>query len=171
MFTTFGWNRVSVLQGGLPAWQHSGFPIETTPPIAPTVTTRPLPLQYQPNGVQTLESMRSNVEIPTFSVIDARSERRFLGLDPEPRAGLRSGNIPNSINIPFLSVLTNDGFLKPTTALKQLFEQHNITPQTPVACTCGSGITACIVALALASIQHPSPISVYDGSWMEWGSQ
>lgn len=173
MLTAFGWNRVSVLQGGLPAWQAATLPLETNQPTVthPLYATQQLGLTYQPTAVQTLMSMQNNVSTNAFAVVDARSERRFLGLDPEPRAGLRSGTIPNSTNIPFTSVLTDNGFLKPIPELQQLFQQHNISPQTPVACTCGSGITACIVALALASIQHPSPVSVYDGSWMEWGSQ
>jgi thiosulfate/3-mercaptopyruvate sulfurtransferase len=172
MLAAFGWQRVSVLQGGLPAWQKANLPIETgtTPPVKPS--NQPLGLVYHAEKVKTLDAMMQNLSAPQFSVIDARAAGRFYGTTPEPRVGLKSGHIPHSHNLPFTNLLTTEGFLKPVAELQQLLASIGVTEDAtmPVACTCGSGITACVVALALEAVGYTGTVSVYDGSWMEWGS-
>jgi thiosulfate/3-mercaptopyruvate sulfurtransferase len=103
----------------------------------------------------------------SYSIIDARAEVRFLGLAPEPRNGLRCGHIPHSHNIPFERVLENGLYMKPVDALQKVFSTK-VEPQQKLIFSCGSGVTACILALA-AELAGYSHISVYDGSWSEWG--
>jgi len=170
MLSAFGWHRVSVLQGGLPAWVNAGFPVESGEATPVSATNKSLGLVYNPEKVKTLEAMMQNIVTPAFTVLDARSAGRFEGTAPEPRAGLKSGHIPDSLNLPFSDLITPDGYLKSADELKSLFENVGIADAaTPVACSCGSGITACVVALALESVGHTGVVSVYDGSWLEWG--
>jgi thiosulfate/3-mercaptopyruvate sulfurtransferase len=173
MLTTFGWHRVSLLQGGLPAWLKAGLPVETGKPAALcNPTKQSLALVFNPEKVQTVEAMIQNLTNPHCLVLDARSSGRFEGTAPEPRTSLKSGHIPNSRNLPFTELLTSDGFLKSTVELDACFTNVGITdPMMPVACSCGSGITACVVALALAVQGHQGVVSVYDGSWLEWGGR
>jgi thiosulfate/3-mercaptopyruvate sulfurtransferase len=172
MLSTFGWHRTSILQGGLPAWLQAGLPVEngySSFPLKPTV--EPLGLVFNTEKVKTLDAMMQNLATPEFLVIDARSAGRFEGSAPEPRAGLKSGNIPNSRNLPFIELLTADGFFKPKHQLQAIFEKVGIAnPTESVTCSCGSGITACVVALALEALGHEGVVSVYDGSWLEWGA-
>jgi len=100
-------------------------------------------------------------------VLDARSERRFKGLDPEPRPGVRSGHMPNAKNLPFPEVL-NGGLLKSVSELQEIFVNLSLDHQDAIITSCGSGITACILTLA-ADVAGFSRLSVYDGSWAEWG--
>lgn len=102
---------------------------------------------------------------PTFSVIDARSEGRFKGLEPEPREGLRRGHMPNAVNIPFASVLEDGKMLLSKPQLQSIFEKYK---DKNMVFSCGSGVTACIVALAAEQAGYKN-LSVYDGSWSEWG--
>jgi thiosulfate/3-mercaptopyruvate sulfurtransferase len=171
MLATFGWHRLSILQGGLPEWLKAGFPMETgSATTAESFPKLPLGLVFNAKKVKTLDAMMQNLATPEFTVLDARSVGRFNGSAPEPRAGLKSGHIPNSRNLPFTELLTAEGFLKPKDELESLLEAVGITnPTVSVACSCGSGITACVLALALKSIGHQGAVSVYDGSWLEWG--
>jgi thiosulfate/3-mercaptopyruvate sulfurtransferase len=167
--------QIALLQGGLPAWQEAGLTTESGYTCkADRLEGGALSLVLEEANVATkqavLEAVASNETKPLVSIVDARSADRFAGAVPEPRAGLRAGHIPTSINLPFSQLLTPDGSLKPADALAPLLVSVvGADKQQPVVCTCGSGITACIIALALETLGYEA-VSVYDGSWAEWGA-
>ena len=166
MFKAFGHKNVAVLDGGFPAWKYASFKVE------PKKATEKIVLgnfkaYYNPKYMRFFDDIVETVKSKSHVVIDARSESRFKGLEPEPRQGLRSGNIPDSINLPYTSLLAN-GCLKTSTELKAIFTDI-VSADNAIIFSCGSGITACILALG-AEISGYENISVYDGSWTEWGS-
>lgn len=165
MFKTMGAERVQILEGGFKGWKKAGFAIETGPPETP----RPVKFHanFTPDRIATLEDILSNLESGRATVLDARSTERFEGTAPEPREGLRSGHIPGSLSLPF-QALTQDGTLKPEQELVKIFSELGIAQQTPIITSCGSGVTAAVIALALDTIGHKNH-SLYDGSWSEWG--
>jgi thiosulfate/3-mercaptopyruvate sulfurtransferase len=111
-----------------------------------------------------------NLETRQEQVVDARSAGRFAGTEPEPREGLRGGHIPGSRNLPYELLFRQDGTLLPRDDLRRLFETARVDPGRPVVTTCGSGVSACVLALGLHLIGRPDA-SVYDGSWTEWGGR
>ncbi|MFM1960273.1 MAG: hypothetical protein RL588_1790 [Pseudomonadota bacterium] len=157
--------RVQVLDGGLPAWKAAGFPLEGGAPRPP----RPVGVAagFSPDRVRDLSAVRRALSDRTAQVVDARSAPRFRGEAPEPRPGLRSGHMPGARNLPFDRLLTTEGRLKPPAALAEAFAEAGVDPAMPVVTTCGSGVTASVLALALEVLGHPA--AVYDGSWAEWG--
>ena len=165
LFKSMGHENVFALNGGLQEWINSGFP---------TVNNREEQFElgnfeaiFQPQSLIDYQGIQKNLETNTALVVDARSELRFLGKAPEPREGLRSGNIPNSCNLHYESLLEN-GKYKSVEELKKrliLFENEN-----SIIFSCGSGITACILFLAASEFMQ-AKLSVYDGSWTEWGSR
>lgn len=168
MLRAMGVETVSVMQGGLPAWQAKGLPVEVGPGDLPnamgTVTAC-----FQPEWVAQFEDVkRVSSGERAATILDARSAPRFAGLQPEPRPGLRSGHIPGSKNLPFTKLIDDDGYFYPAERLRQTFEDLGVTTDASVLFTCGSGVTACIPALAMASL-GASRVTVYDGSWAEWG--
>jgi thiosulfate/3-mercaptopyruvate sulfurtransferase len=118
--------------------------------------------------VRTLEQMRDNIEAAREQVLDARSRGRFAGTEPEPRAGLRGGHIPKSLNLPYDAMYRPDGTLLPREELRRRFESSGLDLERPVVTTCGSGVTASVLALGLHAIGAKA-VAVYDGSWSEWG--
>ena len=162
MFRAMGHEQVAVLDGGLPAWIQAGY--ETAPTLA--ASTGRGDFISQPQGELFVDSIYvlHALTDPTFSVIDARSEGRFKGLEPEPREGLRRGHMPNAVNIPFTSVLENGKMLSKS-RLQSIFEKYG---DQHLIFSCGSGVTACVTALAAEQAGHKN-LSVYDGSWSEWG--
>jgi thiosulfate/3-mercaptopyruvate sulfurtransferase len=114
--------------------------------------------------------MRRNVATRVEQVVDARSRGRFEGTEPEPRAGLRGGHIPGSLNLPYETLYRPDGTLLPPDALRAAFIDAGVDLGKPITTTCGSGITASVLALALHVIGRPE-VAVYDGSWTEWGGR
>jgi thiosulfate/3-mercaptopyruvate sulfurtransferase len=162
MFRAMGHQNIAVLNGGLPAWQEEGFEVE--PVQAQSYPPGDFKANFNPQMVKDVESIINNLEQPSVTVIDARSENRFYGISPEPRKGLRGGHIPGSVNIPYESVLENGKF-RPKSELSKIFKQFG--QEKPLVFSCGSGITACIVLLAGELVQN-NPKSVYDGSWTEW---
>jgi thiosulfate/3-mercaptopyruvate sulfurtransferase len=167
MFRVMGAEDVSVLNGGLPKWKAEGRPLmmgEPTPRTPRHFTSR-----RNLDLVRDVDDMKALVQDGSAVIVDARSPERFSGKAPEPREGLRSGHMPGAHNVPYGQVLNGDGTLKPAAELEAIFEKAGIDHHKPVVTSCGSGITACVLALALAETGHIRT-SVYDGSWAEWGA-
>ncbi len=169
MLRLFGHNRVSVLDGGLRSWLAiSG--VTESGPILPThrggFTVR------ASVGAQmiSITNLRQLVEQGVAGQIaDARSPGRFAGIEPEPRAGLRSGRMPGASNVPIASLINDKGGLRSLEDIAEAFNAGGIDPALPVITTCGSGVTACGLALGLALLGNEK-VRVYDGSWSEWGA-
>lgn len=166
LFKVMGHSKVAVLNGGLPAWQAAKLPVESFQKH--TFTDGDFQANFQADQFQDTKAMQANIASQDRAVIDARSEGRFQGTAPEPRAGLSSGHIPGSYNIPFTEVLEN-GHYKPSAELSAIFNQLDLQ-QDKLTFSCGSGITACIVLLAAEQALGDLPKAVYDGSWTEWAS-
>ena len=162
LFTIMGHENVWVLDGGLPAYAKENLPLEKFEKR--TYTIGDFESKLKPEMVKTTTQILSNIDSKEAVLIDARSSDRFLGETKEPRAGLRSGHIPGSINIPYSNVLKDGKLLSKEELIKILPQQNN-----PLYFSCGSGVTACIVWMAYELIGDTNPKAVYDGSWTEWG--
>jgi len=170
-FRAFGFEAVSVLDGGLPKWRREGKPLEYGPAAPPTSPARPFRPRLDRRWVRTLDEMRVNVTTGAETVIDARSAGRFAGTEPEPRPGLRGGHIPGSKSLPFQQLVdSSTGTMHPLAALALAFAEAGLENSKPAVLTCGSGLTASILALALHRLGR-EPVAVYDGSWSEWGAR
>ena len=166
-FRTFGARRVAVLDGGFPAWTAGGFPTE-----AGEATMRE-PVEfvaaYDERAVVALGEVRGTLATGSAQVLDARSPARFTGEEPEPRAGMRSGHMPGAVNLHYGSLL-RDGRMADPATIEAALHRAGIDPDRPIVTTCGSGVTAAILLLAIERTGRPSP-ALYDGSWSEWGSR
>jgi thiosulfate/3-mercaptopyruvate sulfurtransferase len=163
MFRAMGHDQVTVLDGGLPAWIHAGF--ETVTQLKKRPGQRGDFVSHpQPQAFVDSNDVLKALHDEDFRVLDARSSNRFHGLEEEPREGLRRGHMPNAINIPFANVLEG-GVLKSRSSLRSIFDQYK---NKKMIFSCGSGVTACILALAAEQAGYKD-LSVYDGSWSEWG--
>lgn len=165
MFKTMGHSEVYVLDGGLPSWLGCEFPTHTGYNTAET--TGDFIANFDPSRIKYIEDIQKNIEDQQFDMFDARSAQRFNGEVPEPRAGLRNGNIPHSISLPYAEVI-NDGKYKSIEELQAIFHHYG-TSNEELVFSCGSGITACILLLA-AELSVDNPTAIYDGSWTEWGT-
>ena len=168
MFRYFGHDDVAVLDGGLPKWRAEGRPLESLDPMP-----RDRHFTARVNGLllREFDQVKANVGSSREQVLDARSAGRFTGAEPEPRAGLKSGRIPGSLNLPFNELVdANTGTMKPADALRQAYEAAGIDFNRPVITSCGSGVTASALTLGLYLLGHRD-VSVYDGSWSEWGGR
>ena len=164
-FRLMGKMDVAVLDGGFPKWQAEGREIEDMPPI---IRDRHMTVSRQNQLVKDVTQVAHAAKLGEAEILDARSAARFRGEAPEPRAGLRSGHIPGSKNIPFAEVLNPDGTMKEPAALKAVFLAAGVDLAKPAITSCGSGVTAAILSLALERIGHRNH-ALYDGSWSEWG--
>ena len=159
-FRAFGHERVSVLDGGLPKWRAEGRPVETG-----------YAAEVRPELVRARDDMLANIESHAEQVLDARSAGRFAATEPEPRAGMRGGHIPGSLNLPYTELLDPASrTFRDKAALKAAFEAAGLDLDKPVATTCGSGVSAAVLALGLYELGR-TDAAVYDGSWSEWGSR
>jgi len=161
MFRAMGHRDVKVLDGGLKAWEASEGEIEDLPPMPPE---RHYTARKRADLVRDMPQMRRHVEAGDAKILDARDSGRFNGTSPEPREGLSSGHIPGSVCVPASSLLTTDGLMKPESDLAEMLADY---ASGPVITTCGSGVSAAVIALALARIGNYDA-AVYDGSWSEW---
>jgi len=167
-FRTFDHDHVLVLDGGMTQWQALGLPTLSGPE---SVVSRTFQAIHRPGLVRTLDQMRDALGHPETQIVDARPPGRFNGQEPEPRPGLRSGHIPGSRNVFFKTLIDPETqCLLPPTQLEQAFKAGGIDPDKPVITTCGSGVTASVLALGLYCLGNEYA-AVYDGSWSEWGQR
>jgi len=161
----FGLTNIAVLDGGLPKWQAEGRSTASGKINTATGTLNATPqINLVRNAAQVLDASKTSCE----QIIDARAPARFRGEVPEPRAGLRAGHMPNARNVFFKSLLNTDGTLKPDAELTAIFKAQGVDLTKPVITSCGSGVTASVLSLALQKIGHTNH-TLYDGSWSEWG--
>jgi thiosulfate/3-mercaptopyruvate sulfurtransferase len=167
MFRVMGHADVAVLDGGFEAWRAAGGGVEDLPPHF--VADRHFTVRPRRDLVRDLDQMKQTVDAGGAQIVDARSAGRFNGTVPEPRPGLRSGHMPGSFNVPYGEVLAADGRFKPEADIRAAFEKAGVDLSKPIVNSCGSGVTAAILALAQSVAGHDGA-AVYDGSWTEWGA-
>jgi len=162
----YGVKEVFILEGGLPKWVHEGRPLESG-------DAHPRPRVFTPrldeSFVASLDEVREALATGSAQVVDARPADRFCGEAPEPRPGLKSGHMPGSLNLPFVDIVEH-GRLKSPEALKATFAEHKIDLMKPIITSCGSGVSAAILALAVEEAGGKVE-GLYDGSWAEWGGR
>jgi len=167
-FRAFGHDDVAVLDGGFRKWLKEDRPVESDKPMP---RERHFTARFNHVLVRDLAEIKRNIGTAREQLLDARSRGRFAGTEPEPRAGLRGGHIPGSLNLPYeLLIDSPSGTMKPAEALVRLFAEAGVDMKRPVVTTCGSGVTASLLALGLHLVGHKDT-AVYDGSWSEWGAR
>ncbi len=167
MFKVFGHDDVAVLDGGLPKWQREGRPTDDGPPAA--VQERHFTPQFRAMMVRGIADVAKGLSSGAIQVADARSGTRFRGEEAEPRPGVRPGHMPGARNVHYASLLAADGTLKPQAELAKTFTSAGINLEKPIVTSCGSGVTAGILTLALTELGTRDH-ALYDGSWTEWGA-
>ncbi|MBU2949188.1 sulfurtransferase [Tamlana agarivorans] len=165
LFKAFGYENVAILNGGFPAWNAANYPVEKAQFYQGT--SGDFNAELQPGFMQFFNDVKMASENKSHTIIDARASERYQCKVPEPKEGLRMGTIPNSVNLSFTDLLS-EGKLKSKADIEKAF-QKLVKKDEPIIFSCGSGITACVLALG-ATISGYENISVYDGSWTEWGS-
>ncbi len=166
-FTIMGATHVFVLNGGLPKWQAENRPLESgAPSLAPAVF-EPV---FHAGAVADYDDVEEASHNDDAAIVDARPAARFKGETPEPRAGVRSGHIPNSFNLPHGQILNADGTMKDPDIIRAIFEAAGVNLQKDIITSCGSGVTAAVLTLGL-TVAGIKNTRLYDGSWSEWGSR
>jgi thiosulfate/3-mercaptopyruvate sulfurtransferase len=165
MFRLYGHDSVAVLDGGLPRWRVEGHPVESGDPTPTPATFR---ASFRPALLASAEDVATALADGSATVVDVRPADRFAGNAPEPRPGVRSGHMPGARNLPYNRLLAADQTVLPPAEILAQFAAIGHQPGAPLITSCGSGVTACIAALALASAGYPDT-TIFDGSWSEWG--
>jgi len=166
-FRAMGHGAVAVLDGGLPKWLGEGGSVASGPPAIATTNYKADP---QPDMVSNADDIRAALNSDQPSVVDARPAARFFADAPEPRAGLRPGHMPGAHNLPFGALLNDDATMRAADEITALFTGAGADLEHPIITTCGSGVTAAVLSLALETIDHRRH-SLYDGSWAHWGDK
>lgn len=165
MFQLMGFTNIAILDGGFPEWKAKNYPTEM--PQNRKLQPGNFKANYQPQKIQFTNDVLENIETENSVLLDARSEGRFFGTEPEPRKDVKSGHTPKSVSLPHTAILSGNK-MKPTADLQAVFQSKN-AQNKPMIFSCGSGITASVLALG-AEIAGIKNHSVYDGSWTEWGT-
>ncbi len=165
LFRLMGHRDVAVLDGGFPKWQTEGHPTEDMPPV---IKDRHLTARFQNHLVRDVTQVSQASKLGSVQIVDARAPGRFRGDAPEPRPGLRAGHIPGARNVHYEALLNDDSTMKSPDDTRALFQEAGVDLAKPIITSCGSGVTAAILGLALTRMGHDS-WSLYDGSWTEWG--
>lgn len=165
-FKLMGKADVAVLDGGLPKWKAEGHPLDDR---TPAIRDRHLTAIRQAHLIKDVTQVARAAKLGDAQIVDARAAERFRGEVAEPRPGLRAGHIPGARNLPFSTLLNDDGTMKDAAALRAAFDTAGVDFDRPVITSCGSGVTAAVINLALARLGHQDH-ALYDGSWTEWGS-
>jgi thiosulfate/3-mercaptopyruvate sulfurtransferase len=168
MFRLFGHDRVAVLDGGFEKWRRETRPVESGVPV--TSRGRFTARRPPADALRTLAQVRDSAESSREQIVDMRSAGRFAATEPEPRAGLRGGHIPGSLNLPYQELAAGDGTVLPADLLRQRIAAAGVDPARPVVVTCGSGVSACTLIHALYLLGHEQ-VALYDGAWAEWGGR
>ena len=166
MFRIFGHQDVAVLDGGLPQWLAAGHPVDDE---EPDPRERHFTGRRNASMVRDVTQIAGAAKLRDEQIVDARAPGRFRGEEPEPRPGLRAGHIPGARNVHYASLLNPDGTMKDVDATRALFEAAGVDLKRPIVTSCGSGVTAAILTLALHRMGHARN-ALYDGSWVEWGA-
>lgn len=166
LFRLMGQDNIAVLDGGLKKWLAEGREVEDMPPI---VRDRHMTVRRQNHMVKDVTQVSSASKLGDYEIVDARSAERFRGEVDEPREGLRRGHIPGAKNVPFTDLLNADGTMISPEDIRARFEAAGVDLKKPVIASCGSGVTAAVLCLALERIGKTDH-SIYDGSWSEWGA-
>lgn len=168
MFRAMGFDDVAVLNGGLKKWAEEGRPVTDmpTPPRQPRHFTP----RFDGSLVRDIEDIKASIKSEREQIVDARSPGRFAGQEAEPRQGLRAGHMPGAKNVHYAMLVNADGTLKSSDELQAAFDAQGVDLTKPIVTTCGSGVTACILSLAMAELGR-TDVPVYDGSWVEYGHE
>ncbi|WP_297771829.1 3-mercaptopyruvate sulfurtransferase [uncultured Roseovarius sp.] len=166
LFRLMGQENIAVLDGGFPKWQAEGRPTEDLPPV---IRDRHMTVRRQNHMVKDVTQVSAAAKLGDYEILDARAAARYRGEAPEPREGLRAGHIPGSKNVPYTSLLNEDMTMKDPDDLRAILAAAGVDMTKPVITSCGSGVTAAVINLALERVGKTDH-ALYDGSWTEWGA-